>query len=177
MKTTKLTAIAIAFVFAATATMAQRDYRTDRAEPDPIAINMQLKKALQDKAIVFAMRTQLSPEFLKVEKPRYTVPVKLPKRVLYVTGTYDEWCYFFNIDIGSPDKGIKGNRMHLKEAMHNSMLAKSMHEQLTPDFLRDDKAVYTAVVKYKWDLIYVFGTLDEWQQFFRFNSNDEPLGD
>lgn len=62
-----------------------------------------LEKALQNQRLAMAMYAQLTEDFLKVEKPSYTVKVKYSNRLYYINGKHKEWMRFFSI---SP-KGIK----------------------------------------------------------------------
>jgi len=103
MKTTKLMLVAIIFAIT-TVGMAQTETPSETApDAEPQSDAIQLKAALQNRALVYAMRTQLTPQFLEVEKPLYNVPVKLDSKVVYIVGTCDEWKTFFNINTNPLD--------------------------------------------------------------------------
>ena len=178
MKTAKFSAIAIAIMFAATAALAQTESPAETAPNTitPQSITITLKSALQDRGLVYAMRTQLNPRFLLVDRPLYTVPVRYRKGITYVTGTEKEWKGFFNIFDDHSAKINDANRIHLKEALKDSRLVRAMHQQLTPAMLADDKPVYTAKVKYNNSTVYIFASEKEWKWFFRIDDNPNDLG-
>ena len=177
MKTTKLTAIAIAIVFATTATMAQTDAASETApNSDPQSFTVKFKSALQDRGLVYAMRTQLNPNFLQLEKPVYNVPVRHQKGIIIVTGTYKEWSNFFNVDDDLTSRAGYAKRIHLKEALLINSLTRAMREQLSPAMLRDEKPNYTAAVKFNRSVVYVTASYGEWKWFFKIDANSDPLG-
>ena len=177
MKTTKLTAVALALAFAATAAMAQTESPAETAPgAEPQSITIMFKKALQDRGLVYAMRTQLNPRFLLVDKPVYTVSVRLKRGVAYITGTQKEWQGFFSIEEDNAPKLADARRIHLKQALLDTRLVRAMHQQLTPALLRDDKPVYTAAVKYNHSTVYVFATAKEWTWFFHVDDNNDHPG-
>ncbi len=177
MKTTKLSAVAIAILFAATATLAQTEAPLDAAPgADHQSITVMFKQAIQDRGLVYAMRTQLNPRFLLLDKPMYTVPVKYNRGVTYITGSQKEWLGFFNIGEENSPKYTDGRRIHLKQALVDSRLVRAMHQQLTPALLREDKPVYTAAVKYNRSTVYIYATQGEWKWFFRTDDNNDHPG-
>ena len=177
MKTTKLTAIAIAIIFAATATMAQTESTSETApNSDPQSFTVKFKTALQDRGLVYAMRTQVNPSILQLEKPVYNVKVKHQKGIIIISGTYKEWSDFFNVHDDLLSRTSPAKRIHLKEALLNNNLTRAMREQLTPAMLRDEKPAYTAAVKFNRSVVYVTASYGEWKWFFKIDSNSDPLG-
>jgi hypothetical protein len=176
MKTTKLTAIAIAIVFAATASMAQSESPTDKTPGiQPKTITIELRKAIQDRGLVNAMHTQLDARFLQVDRPIYNAPVRYKRSTVIVTGTYSEWNKFFYF---GPDRALDiddGTHISLKLALENKELTRAMHEQLTPDMLRKDQPSYTAAVKLRHSVIFVTASLSEWKRFFNTDNTTSPL--
>lgn len=175
MKTTKLMLIATIIAIASMG-MAQSEGTPD-VSPDPgvESITISLKAALQNRGLAYAMRTQLNPDFLKVDKPVYCVPVKFGNRLIYITGNLAEWKEFFNMHSDTNPLLIDGKRISLKKAATDAKLFRVMHEQLTPAFLRDEKPVYTVRVKYNNATVYVFGTYNQWKWFFSIDINSDPL--
>lgn len=176
MKTTKSMLIAIIFALS-TIGMAQSEGPIEQSpDPENQSITVALKSALQNRAMVYAMRTQLNSNFLEVEKPLYSVPIKYNGRLLYITGCCKDWQKFFNnYKTEFTSSGI-AKRIHLKVAVANRNVSRAMHEQLTPAILRGgEKPVYTAPVRIKNKTIYVFGTYNEWKWFFRTDNHSNPL--
>lgn len=166
MKTSKLMLVAMILALA-TMGFAQTEKPLELApDPDPQSITVDLKTALQNRGMVYAMRTQLNPRFLELEKPLYCVPIKYNKRLVYITGCCEAWKKFFNIHSDSGLQTIKDKRMHLKIALTDARLVRSMHEQLSPAMLRFEKPIYTVKVKYNHTTVYVFGNYNEWKWFF-----------
>ena len=175
MKTTRL--IAIALILGITSLgFAQSRIATDPApDPDPQSIVIQLKKAMHNQALVKAMHAQLTPRFLKVDKPLYTVPVRFQHDVLYVAGTYSEWKRFFGADINETPQVAKSALIQLPDAMQIPGLVSAMRAQLTPGILQDDKEFYVAPVRYKHSIVYVGGTYAQWKKFFRIATFNDPV--
>jgi len=60
-------------------------------------------------------------------------------------------------------------RTHLmfSQALKIDLLVKSMHEQLTCGFIRNERLkTYTASVKYQGGIVYITGSCHEWRSFF-----------
>jgi len=167
MKTTKIIAIAIILGIVSLG-YAQTESPTELApDPDPQSIVIQLKKAMHNQALVKAMHAQLTPRFLEVDKPLYTVPVKYKYDLLYVAGTLSEWKRFFGADINETPQVAKSALIQLPDAMQIPGLVSAMRAQLTPGILQDDKEFYVAPVRYKHSIVYVGGTYAQWKNFFR----------
>lgn len=167
MKTTKSMLVAMILALA-TMGYAQTETPTELApDPDPQSITVALKAALQNRGMVYAMRTQLNPRFLEVERPLYCVPIKYNKRLVYITGCCAEWKDFFFIHADNGPQVADGQRMHLKIALTDARLVQTMHEQLSPAILRVEKPIYTVKVKYNNSTVFVFGNYNEWKWFFR----------
>ena len=175
MKTTKIIAIAIILGIASLG-YAQTELVTELTpDPNPQSIVIQLKKALHNPALVKAMHAQLTPRFLKVDKPLYTVPVRFQHDVLYVAGTYSEWKRFFGSDINDTPLIAKSALIPLHVAMQDANLVKAMRAQLTPRILQDDKEFYIAPVRYKHSIVYIGGTYAQWKRFFRIATFNDPV--
>jgi len=99
MKTTKLVLLA-AIMACASLGFSQSETKASQALPDPgdpqISVEISLRNALHSRALVWAMHQQLDTRFLLVEKPIYTVVVKLGDVAYYISGTYKEWNRFFH---------------------------------------------------------------------------------
>ena len=176
MKTTKLTAIALAIVFAATASMAQTESPTDKDTGiHPQTITIEFRKAIQDRGLVYAMRTQLDGRFLEFDRPIYNVPVRYKRSKVYISGTYSEWSTFFYNSAERKACFDDGTHLTLKLALENKALTRAMHEQLTPDMLGKDQPAYTAIVKLRHSVIFVTASLSEWKRFFNTDNTTSPL--
>jgi hypothetical protein len=168
MKTTKAILSAIIFLISSLA-IGQSETPND-ADPNttsPPAISMDLKTALQNRGLVHAMRTQLNPAFLQVEKPLYSVPVKYQRRVVIIVGPAEGWNRFFDIHGDSHPKFSDINRISLKMALTDARLVRAMHEQLTLALIREDKPTYTAKVRYNNSTIFVYASRNAWKWFFQ----------
>jgi len=172
MKTTKLIAIAIILGIASLG-FAQSESATELAPGiSPQSMVIPLKKALHDPALVKAMRAQLTPRFLEVDKPQYTVPVRFQHTVLYVAGTASEWERFFGIKTTLSDKSAL---IPLTTALQDPGLVRAMRAQLTPAILQDDKEYYVAPVRYQHSIVYIGGTYSEWKKFFSISPKNDPV--
>ena len=97
MKTTKVILVAALMAFAAIS-FAQNDAVTKNVKPRPeLSALISVKSAMHNPGLTMAMRDQLSPSFLLVEQPIYTVKVNYKKAVYYVYGPYIDWRHFFAI--------------------------------------------------------------------------------
>lgn len=103
MKTTKVILVAAIMAFASIG-FTQSDsnpYSEEKLsieKPVPqLSALIGLKTAMQNQDLVRAMRNQLSPHFLQVEKPVYTVKVKFKNTVYNIYGSYAAWKHFFTI--------------------------------------------------------------------------------
>ena len=96
MKATKLI-LAIAFFTFSTMAFAQTA-RPDQNEPAPtLSVKMALRVAIQNPALVKAMKVQLDPSFLQKPDQRiYTVKVLYRNVTFIIWGTRIEWKHFFN---------------------------------------------------------------------------------
>ena len=54
-----------------------------------------LQKAMKSKGLVDAMRAQLKPEMLEVDRPIYIAAVRYKHSIHYVYGTLEDWKHFF----------------------------------------------------------------------------------
>jgi len=166
MKTTKIIAIAIILGIVSLG-YAQTESSTELTpDPNPQSIVIQLKKAMHNPALVKAMHAQLTPRFLEVDKPLYTVPVRFQHDVLYVAGTLSEWKRFFGADSNETPLTTKSAIIPLIKAMQDPGLVSAMRAQLTPRILQDDKEFYVAPVRYKHSIVYIGGTYAQWKKFF-----------
>jgi hypothetical protein len=168
MKTTK--AILSAIIFLITSVAIGQSETPNDADPNntnPPSISIYLKTALQDRGLVYAMRTQLNPAFLQVEKPFYSVPIKYQRRIVNIVGPAEEWNRFFNIHGDSHPQYNDKNRFSLKEALTDARLVRAMHEQLTPALIREDKPIYTAKVRYNRTTVFVYASRNAWKWFFQ----------
>ncbi len=103
MKTTKVILVAALMAFASIS-FAQNDAKPfndakasiEKPAPKLTAL-INIKTAMQNRGLVAAMRSQLSPRFLQVEKPVYIVQVKFKKTVYSIYGSYAAWKHFFAI--------------------------------------------------------------------------------
>ena len=175
MKTTKLIAIAVLILGITSLGYSQPTTPRDQAsENAPKSIVIPFKKAVRTHQLVQAMRTQLTPQFLEVEKQVYTVSIKHKSTLVYVSGTLREWKGFFRISkIDDPLAG-KSALIQLPAAIRNPQLVKCMRSQLTPRMLKQDKNYYTAPVRYKHSVVYVGGTFNQWLKFFSVKPKGDP---
>jgi hypothetical protein len=65
-------------------------------------------------------------------------------------------------------------KISLKAAIHNPNLVWAMYDQLNQDFLIGTQKlpVYTATVKYRQSLYVIYGTYQEWVNFFVMDYNN-----
>ena len=56
-----------------------------------------LNTAMRDANLVKAMRAQLTPKLISQEKQLYIAPVRYKHKIVYVSGTYEQWKKFFGI--------------------------------------------------------------------------------
>ncbi len=167
MKTTRMIAIALIVGIASLST-AQVDRPVEQAPNDvPVqTIIIQLTKAAHSLDLVKAIRSQVSPQILITEKTMYTEPVRFNRRIYYVAGTYDEWVAFFGHNSDSQMFALTSNLIPLEKALKSKGLFEAMKAQLSPDMLLVDRPVYIAAVRYKHSISYVYGSLEQWKQFF-----------
>jgi hypothetical protein len=167
MKAKKLIAIALIFGIASLG-MAQTETPAEGTPGDvPVqTIIIHLTKAAHSMNMVKAIRAQVSPEILIIEKTVYTEPVRYNHRVYYVTGTYNEWFAFFGHNADSQLFGLTSNLIPIQKAIKTKGLLDAMKAQLKPEMLYVDKPIYIAAVRYKHSISYVYGTLEQWKQFF-----------
>lgn len=173
MKTTKLIAIVLILGIASLG-MSQTRPVNDLPDTKPQSIVIQLKKAIHDPGLQKAMHQQLNPNFLRVEKPSYTVSVKYKGRLQYINATRGEWKNFFRSDMSEGSQGAVGRLIPLKRAMHIPNLLGAMRAQLTPAILKADKPVYNVPVRYKHSIVYVSGSYGEWKRFFSIKAKSDP---
>lgn len=175
MKATKLIAVALILGIASLG-FAQSDSHLDKAPNDNAAsICIKLRQAMQSPELVKAMRVQLNPDFLKVDKKIYTVPVRIKRTVLYVAGTHGEWMNFFRIRPDDPPVA-KNALIHIKAALKDKNLAQAMRSQLSKELLNADKELYVAPVRYKHSIVYVAGSYNDWKAFFSIRPKTAPQG-
>ncbi len=166
MKTTKAIAIALILGIASLgyAQVEGPADQTPNTTPQSIVIN--LKNAMHNPDLVRAMHAQLNPNFLQVDKPVYTQPVRVKLSTVYVAGTGDEWKAFFRTDITDQVSLAKRNLIPLDKAMREASLVRAMRAQLSPSLLNDDKELYIAPVRYNHSIVFVAGKYIEWKKFF-----------
>ena len=175
MKTTKLIAVALILGIASLG-YAQTDKPADQAPngTTPQSIVIPLKKAMHSPDLNRAMHAQLNDNFLQVDKPLYTVPVRYRHTVVYVSGTYVEWTNFLRSDSNDAKAFAKRNLIPLDKAMQDARLVQAMRAQLTPRLLNEDKELYIATVRYSHSIVYVAGTYIQWKKFFSIATIDKP---
>ena len=61
---------------------------------------------------------------------------------------------------------LTSNLIPLEKALKSKGLFEAMKAQLSPDMLLVDRPVYIAAVRYKHSISYVYGSLEQWKQFF-----------
>ncbi len=94
MKTIKIIAVLALLAIAGTGftTSVPRDYMT---YPHSQVIYLTLQKALTVPGLVQAMQEQLDPSFLNTNQQSYTQVVYYQSLAYYISGSYDEWVWFF----------------------------------------------------------------------------------
>lgn len=98
MKTTKLILVALLMVFATTGFSQTEDVtKLFKQTPPNLEVKISLTNAMQNVALVSAMRSQLNPQFLNGQLRVYTVRVRLGQTVYHIWGTYQQWKYFFSV--------------------------------------------------------------------------------
>ena len=104
MKTTKVILVAAIMVFA-TISFAQIETKVNSLKPvSELPSHISLKTAMHIPWLALAMRAQLSPRFLVVDQPMYTVTVRYNNAVYYIYGSYNDWKHFFSIKVNSKSK-------------------------------------------------------------------------
>lgn len=175
MKTTKLIAVAIILGIASLG-FAQKTTITDQAPNQEIqSVVIKLSKAIQMPDLVAALRAQVTRDILEQDKPMYTVRVTYKHSVVFVSGTYAEWKKFLSNDHADVDSGAKSGLIPFSRALRDANLVRAMRAQLTPSLLQGEKRLYIASVRYKHSIVYVSGTLIQWQTFFSIHP-DGPAG-
>jgi hypothetical protein len=100
MKTLKLAMVA-ALITCAMVSLASRE--EFKAKPKLI-VATSFEQAMKDPGLVLAMRQQLNPSFLTVEKPVYMVYVRYHSTFYRITGSREQWLKFFINDPRLPSK-------------------------------------------------------------------------
>jgi hypothetical protein len=93
MKTLRIAMIAT-LVALTMASMANTDDL--KVQPKKQVLNISLAEAYNVPGLVAEMYKQLSPSFLNSNRLVYTVYVTYGKTVYRISGTYEQWCRFFN---------------------------------------------------------------------------------
>jgi hypothetical protein len=93
MKTLRIAMIAT-LVALAMASMANTD--DFKVQPNKQVLNISLAEAYNVPGLVAEMYKQLNPSFLNTNRLVYTVYVTFGKTVYRISGTYEQWCRFFN---------------------------------------------------------------------------------
>jgi hypothetical protein len=98
MKTKKLF-LFVAFISIATVALSQTF-----SENHPFSVKITLRCAMENPALVKVMHEQLNTDFLHMGNDThfFTATVRLRGTRYLVTGTYDEWMYFFSAALIDP---------------------------------------------------------------------------
>lgn len=67
-----------------------------KLQPQKQVVNINLDYVCNVPGLSAAMYEQLNPSFLNTNRLVYTVYVVYGKTVYRISGTYDQWCRFFN---------------------------------------------------------------------------------
>jgi hypothetical protein len=105
MKTLKLAVIAVFFT---TALVSYANADGFKIKPTKKVMNMAFAQAIKYPDLVIAMHDQLSSDFLSTTERSYTLPVNYHNYIVRITGSYDQWAWFFRPngeDIDTPPKG------------------------------------------------------------------------
>ena len=106
MKTTKVILIAALMAFGTLGFAQTKTTSPSLGQSPSISAVIPLQVAMHNPGLRFAMQSQLSPRFLQVEQPMYTVSVYFNHVRYNICGSYAEWKRFFQIRIQSvPLKG------------------------------------------------------------------------
>jgi len=94
MKTIKIIAVLVLLAIAGTG------FTTSVPKDNIIALHSQvvhltLQKAMTIPGLVQAMQEQLDPSFLNTNQLSYTEVVYYENTAYYISGSYDEWVWFF----------------------------------------------------------------------------------
>jgi len=69
---------------------------------------------------------------------------------------------------GEGDTGKKKvKRIAFERAIENPTLVNAMYAQLTDEFLEDEQPIYAVRVIYQGETLYVVGTYEQWEWFFK----------
>jgi len=101
MKTLKLTIIAVFLTFAMVSAANADDSKNKTARK---VVYMNLDKAIHIYWLDMILR-ELDSDFLSSHEPTYTVEVPYHDYIVRVTGTYDQWVWYFRpkgVDIDNP---------------------------------------------------------------------------
>ena len=98
MKTTKF------FLFVALVSIATLAFSQTFSESHPFSVKITLSCAMENPALVKVMHEQLNTDFLHVGNDThiFTATVRFRGTRYLVTGTYDEWIYFFSASLTDP---------------------------------------------------------------------------
>ena len=103
MKTTKVILVAALMVLATMGfSQAENQSNFDKQTPPTLEVKISLMNALQNAALVSAMRSQLNPDFLHGQLRVYTVKVRLDQTIFHIWGTHRQWEKFFRIEAIAP---------------------------------------------------------------------------
>lgn len=74
-------------------------FRIDRSENgfDALKPTIPLRNAMKNPHLVLAMRAQLNSSMLQPDKQTYVAPVRFKHSIVYVTGSLEDWKWFFRI--------------------------------------------------------------------------------
>ena len=98
MKTTKVILVAALMAFATIGfSQTDRNIELIKKPPPHLVVKVSLSCALQNAALVGAMRSQLSPNFLQGNQRVYTVRVRFNNTIYYIVGSRAQWKRFFSI--------------------------------------------------------------------------------
>ena len=102
MKTTKVILVAALMAFATMGFSQEKSTPPTLGQSPQLSALITLQSAMQNAGLRFAMYSQLTPRFLQVEKPMYTVSVHFNHSQYNIIGSYHEWSRFFQIRIQKP---------------------------------------------------------------------------
>jgi hypothetical protein len=74
-----------------------------KIKPGPKKIvSISFERAIKNPGLILAMYQQLNGEFLNNNQKTYTVSVVYDDSIYRITGTYDQWKMFFNLNFKLP---------------------------------------------------------------------------
>lgn len=103
MKTTKVILVAALMAFATMGFSQVKSTPPTLSQAPRISATIPFQSAIQSRALVFAMHTQVSPEILKSDRQMYMATVYVNHIAYCVCGTYSEWLRFFGAAVYDPN--------------------------------------------------------------------------